>query len=76
VKAPRTGSVRRPSELSSVHLDAMEMMKDQLIIVLIERLGGQVSIPVEEIDTVPSGKALHYNVINRVFNFRVKSRGS
>lgn len=67
---------RRPSEISQAHHDALSAMKDQLIIVLIERLGGNVSIPVEEIDEAPVGKILHFNVIDRVFNFIVKRRGS
>lgn len=31
-------------------LDALEQMKDQLLVVLIKRLGGAVVIPVAEID--------------------------
>ena len=32
------------------HAAALDNMKDQLLIVLIKRLGGDVTIPIEEID--------------------------
>ena len=37
-------------DFSQTHADAIEAMKNQLIIVLINRLGGKVKIPVAEID--------------------------
>ena len=49
-------SPRRPTgidlarDYAPEHTAAIEAMKDQLIIVLINRLGGKVSIPVQEID--------------------------
>lgn len=35
---------------SPAHRQMMDMMKEQLLIVLIERLGGDIEIPVAEID--------------------------
>jgi len=37
-------------DFSQPHSDALEAMKNQLLIVLINRLGGKVRIPVREID--------------------------
>jgi len=37
------------SDFSAEHRQAIEMMKDQLLIVLINRLGGTVDIPVTTI---------------------------
>jgi hypothetical protein len=37
-------------EFSQEHSDAIEAMKNQLLIVLIKRLGGKIKIPVAEID--------------------------
>lgn len=37
-------------DFSQEHADAIEAMKNQLIIVLINRLGGKAKIPVAEID--------------------------
>tara|TARA_R110000744_G_C19371646_1_gene562782 strand:+ start:16413 stop:16784 length:372 start_codon:yes stop_codon:yes gene_type:complete len=34
----------------SPHMEAIEAMKNQLIIVLIKRLGGDINVPVSEID--------------------------
>lgn len=39
-----------PLEFSQVHADAIEAMKGQLIIVLVNRLGGKVTTSLEEID--------------------------
>lgn len=36
--------------------ELMEAMKGDLLIVFLERLGGKVTIPVAEIDTVPAGR--------------------
>lgn len=37
-------------DFSQVHADAIEAMKSQLLIVLINRLGGKAKIPATEID--------------------------
>ena len=52
--------------------EAIENMKDQLIIVLLKRLGGQVDIPVSELDDtegdnlllgfIPDTKTFHFEV--------------
>lgn len=38
------------NDISIPHQQAIEMMKDQLLIVLFNRLGGKASIPVSEVD--------------------------
>lgn len=37
---------------------ALDNMKDQLLLILVARLGGDVTIPVSEIDTFPVGKIM------------------
>lgn len=51
----------------------IQAMKDQLLIVLVERLGNEVLVPVREIDAT-SGALLHMEVEAGLFTFRV-SRG-
>jgi hypothetical protein len=38
------------NEVSVVHQQVIEAMKDQMLIVLIQRLGGKVEIPIDEVD--------------------------
>jgi hypothetical protein len=45
-ESPSVGSM----EFGSVHAAAIDAMKLQLLIVLVNRLGGKVEIPVQEID--------------------------
>jgi len=44
--------------------------KDQLLIVLVNRLGGEISIPVAEIDAT-GPFTLSFNIDNGAFNFTV-----
>lgn len=43
--------------------EVLEQFKNQLIIALIERLGGEIFIPVEEADEVPRGKVLEMEIV-------------
>lgn len=56
------------------HADAIEAMKEQLLIILIERLGGKASVSVAEVDTGTIGKALEMrlNPNTRMFEFGVR----
>ena len=56
--------------LAPEHARAIDNMKDQLLLVLIARLGGKVSIPVEEIDGT-GGKVLSMFLEGRTFNFEL-----
>lgn len=61
-----------PSDLSPEHYRAIEAMKDQLLIVLINRLGGKIQIPVKEIDeTGQYGLAMNLDENSRTFEFEV-----
>lgn len=53
----------------------IEMMKDQLLIVLILRLGGAVTVPVAEVDDT-GGVVMTVDVDNdaRTFKFEVKKK--
>lgn len=55
------------------HAQAIDDLKDQLMIVLFNRLGGQVSIPVEEVDAT-GGFVVKMNIRDRTFNFTVEKK--
>jgi len=57
-------------------IKALDEMKDQLILVLVERLGGEVVIPVSEIDIAPLGKILmmEFDQDKLEFTFEVKKK--
>lgn len=55
------------------HAQAMDDFKDQLLLVMVKRLGGKVSIPVEEADRT-GGYVLKMNVIDRIFNFTLEKK--
>jgi len=57
-------------------IKALDEMKDQLILVLVERLGGKVVVPVIEIDTAPLGKILTmgFDQEKVEFTFEVKKK--
>lgn len=52
------------------HAAVLDDFKDQLLISLVRRLGGKISIPVSEVDET-GGYTLSFNVINGVFNFSI-----
>jgi hypothetical protein len=61
------------SDLSFEHQQAIQVMMPQLLIVLFNRLGGTVDIPVEEIDG--TGKFnLAMSLNDRVFHFEVQQK--
>ena len=61
------------SDISRAHQQAIEAMKDQLLIVLIRRLGGTVKIPVAEVDaTGGSALAMSLDQTTREFTFYTK----
>jgi hypothetical protein len=51
-------------------------MKDQLLLILVHRLGGDITISVDEIDTLPVGKVMemHFDIENRKFQFVVSEK--
>lgn len=55
------------------HAALLDDLKDQLLIVLLKRLGGNVSIPVSEVDDT-GGNVWLMNVRNGVFNFEVRKK--
>lgn len=61
--------------LSYEHQQAIEAMKSQLLIVLINRLGGKVDIPVSEIDgTGAFNLAMQMDPVTRGFHFEVQRK--
>jgi uncharacterized protein YfaS (alpha-2-macroglobulin family) len=63
-------------DLSYVHQQAIEAMKSQLLIVLINRLGGEVDLPVAEVDAT-GGYNLSFKLdpATKTFHFVVKRKG-
>lgn len=55
------------------HAAVMDDFKDQLILVLVERLGGKVEIPVEEVDGT-GGKLLMLAVRDRTFILELRKK--
>ena len=60
---------------SSVHNEAIENMKDQLLIVLINRLGGMADVPVNEIDATGTYLLnMRLDTKDKVFKFEVTKK--
>lgn len=55
------------------HAEAIDNMKDQLILVLIARLGGTLDIPVAEIDGT-GDRMLLMSVKGRTFHFELRKK--
>lgn len=55
------------------HAAVLDNLKDQLLIVLIKRLGGKVSLPVAEVDDT-GGDLLAFNIRDGVFNFELRKK--
>lgn len=55
------------------HAAVIDNMKDQLILVLIARLGGTLDIPVEEIDGT-GDRLLMMSVKGRTFHFELRKK--
>lgn len=55
------------------HAALMDDLKDQLIIVLLKRLGPKVSIPISEVDDTGMD-LVAFNVENGAFNFEVRRK--
>jgi hypothetical protein len=55
------------------HAAMLDDFKDQLLVVLIKRLGGTVDIPVEEVDA--TGQDLvTFKVVDRIFHFEARKK--
>ncbi len=58
----------------NAHADAIDSMKDQLLIVLLKRLGGNVKIPVAEIDGTGGDLVSMALTPNHEFHFVVSQK--
>lgn len=65
-----TGTDAARAAGAGLHADVIDNFKDQLLIVLLKRLGGKVSIPVSEVDDTGMD-IVSMSVENRTFNFEV-----
>jgi hypothetical protein len=63
--------IARPD--APAHAAVLDDFKDQLLIVLVKRLGGKVSIPVFEVDDT-GGDLLVMSVVDGVFNFVARKK--
>lgn len=55
------------------HAALIDDLKDQLLIVLVNRLGGNITIPVAEIDGT-GGFLLSLNAVGSAFNFSISKK--
>ncbi len=55
---------------ATAHADVIDAFKEQLLIVFLNRLGGQASVPVTEVDAT-GGYTMSFNVVDGVFNFQI-----
>jgi hypothetical protein len=53
---------------------ALEDMRDQLLIVFLQRLGGKASVPVAEVDDT-GGQVMMLRLEGRTFHFEVRRKG-
>lgn len=60
-------------EHAPLHAAVLDDFKDQLLIALVKRLGGSVSMPVAEVDDT-GGWVLMFSVNDGVFNFQVSRK--
>lgn len=58
---------------SPLHAAALDNFKDQLLIVFLKRLGGDVRIPVTEIDDT-GNDLLAFSVNDGVFHFEIRKK--
>ena len=64
--------IKLAAQLNPEHARAIDDMKDQLLIVLVKKLGGRVMLPVEEIDnTSQDTLTMMLDPNSRVFTFTV-----
>lgn len=68
-----TNSARIADPKNAHYADAIDNMKDQLIVVLLKRLGSDVKIPVSEIDGT-GGDVVSMSLNDNVFNFVVSQK--
>lgn len=67
-----TGTNAARAAGATIHADVIDNLKDQLLLVLIERLGGDITIPVAEVDNT-GGKLLNMSIDQkkREFHFTI-----
>lgn len=60
-------------EAAPLHTAVLDDFKDQLLIVFLKRLGGQVSIPLAEVDD--TGQDMFaFSVVDKVFHFELRKK--
>lgn len=55
------------------HAAVLDDFKDQLLLVLLRRLGGKATIPVAEVDDT-GGLLLAFSVVDGAFNFELRRK--
>lgn len=59
---------------AGIHADVIDSLKDQLLIVFLKRLGGQLSMPVAEVDDTGQD-LLEFRIDeHRVFHFTIRKK--
>ena len=58
---------------ASLHAALIDDLKDQLLIVLLKRLGGKVALPVSEVDDT-GRDLLYFSFADGLFSFEVRKK--
>jgi len=56
-----------------LHAAVLDDFKDQLLLALVQRLGGRASIPVAEIDATGAA-VLMMNIVDQSFHFEIRKK--
>lgn len=67
---PLSGTDLARAAGATIHADLIDALKDQLLIVFLNRMGGKLSVPVAEIDAT-GDYTMSFNVVDGVFNFQI-----
>lgn len=66
-------SVAETAFLAPEHAEMIEMLKNQLLIVFLKRLGGSVDVPVAEVDDT-EGQNLMFSLKGTTFHFEIEEK--
>ncbi len=61
-------------DINGVDADAQQMMdayKDSLILVLLDKLGGEMTIPIDHVDDYPVGRGMSLAVVDDSFVIKI-----
>lgn len=66
---------QKPIEASPEHAKVIDAFRNQILLILLSRLGPNVVIPIEEVDST-GGKMVLMKVVDGAFHFEVQDKPS